>query len=302
MLKENILRNDLLLNDLTGANILANIAVFAYLGVDAGVSLFLVYRKIGAVGFAVAAKGAAGGAILCLLAGIILRGACNHLNSLVRDYSNKMLGACICTVAAADALIRIYLGDTVYDGNSVVAAYSDAFAMSKAAGGTHSLLSQLKLSSFLAAANAKLVNDNGASSVTVAANEGNRALELSKIMKLINNDLFTALNSAGNAANTLFIVNNSMVINYGDSALGAGSLALAAGNAAVTADFSDELIVFLGGRTGYKVSCIGRDHADKALGAYAFLGAVTAAIALLLVNNDLAVNKLHSALGAAQYA
>ena len=109
MLQIDVLGNALLLNDLACADILANVAVLAYLGSDAGVGSFLVNCSVGAVGLAVAAEGAAGGAILCLLFGGILGGAGNHLDALVRHDGDEMLGAGIGTVAAANTLVGVDL-------------------------------------------------------------------------------------------------------------------------------------------------------------------------------------------------
>lgn len=277
-------------------------AILADLGVDAGVHLILIHGQIGAVCLAVAAQDAAGGAILCLFLGSILGGAGNHLDSLVGHDSDKVLGAGICTIAAAHALIGVNLGNAFDDGNSIIAADSNALAMAKAAGGTHTVVAKVQLCSLLAGLDTHIVKNHSASAVAAAADESDRALELGKVMQLVNNDLLAALYGAGNTANALFIVDNSMVVNDGNRALGTGSLTLAAGDAAIAAGLSHEFIVFLSGGAGYKVGGISRNHADKALGADAFLGAVTTPIALLPVNNYLAVDELHGTFGAACYA
>ncbi len=72
MLEENILGNSLLLYYLAGADILTYVAVLTDLRINAGVGAFLVDGEVGAVCLTVAAKSAAGGAVLCLLFGSIL--------------------------------------------------------------------------------------------------------------------------------------------------------------------------------------------------------------------------------------
>ncbi len=302
MLKENILGNRLLLDYLARANILANIAVFADFGINAGMSLFIVNSKVGAVSLAVAAERAAGCAIFCFLGGSILGGAGNHFNSLIRNNGDKMLGAGICTVSAANALIGVYLCNSVNNRNCIISANGNAFTVAKTTGCTHSLFSELKLCAFLAAADSKLIKNDCASSVAIATNKCNTALQLSEIVKLINNNLLAALDGTGNAAHALFIINNSVVINNGDSAFGAGSLTFATGNAAITAGLSYQLIIFLGRRTRYEVGGISRNHADESLRTYALLGAVAAAVTLFTINDNLAINKLHSTFGAAEHA
>jgi len=301
MLQEDIFGNILLLDNLSGADILANIAVLAYFGIDAGVSGFLVDGKVGTVGLAIAAKSASGGAILGLLLGSILGRACNHLYSLVRNNGYKLLWAGICTVAAANAFIGIDLCNAVHDGNSIIAANSNAFSVTKASGGTHSLVSQLELNTFRAGLNTKLVKNDCASAVAVATYKCNSTLELGKIMKLIYYDFFAALYGAGNTADTLVIINNSMVIDNRDSAFGTGSLALTAGNAAIAAGFPDDFIIFLGRRAGYEICSVSWNHADKPLGTHAFLGTITASIALFSVDDNFSVNKLHGPLCATEH-
>ena len=299
MLQENILGNNLLLYNIAGADILADAAVFANFGIDAGMHLFLVNRNVGAVCLAVAAHNAAGGAILCLLCRGILGRAGNHLYALVRHDGDKMLGAGVCTIAAADALIGIYLGNALDDGNSIIAANGNTFTVAKAAGGAHTIVAKLKLCCLLAGLDAHVIKDNGASAITAAAHKCDTALKLGEVMQLVHNNLFAALDGAGNAANTLFIIDNGVIIDNGNCSLRAGSLTFAAGNAAIAADFSYKLIVLFGRRARNKVCSVGRNHADKSLRTYALFGAVAAAITLFLINNYLAVNKLHGTLGAA---
>lgn len=299
MLQENILGNNLLLDNLAMADILADIAVFAYFRINAGVGLFIIDGKVRAVSLAVTAKSAACGAILGLLGGSVLRGTGNHFDSLIRNNGNKMLGAGICTIAAANALIGINLSNAVNKRNSIIAANSNALTVTEAACCAHSLFPQLELSGILAAFNTHLVENNSASAVAAAADKGNTALKLGQVMEFINNDLLAALNGAGNTANTLFIVNYSVIIHNGNRALGAGPFALTAGNAAITANLSDKLIVFFGRRARNEVCCVGRNHADKLLGANSLFGAIAAAIAFLPVYNNLSVNELHSTPGAA---
>ncbi len=210
-----------------------------------------------------------------------------------------MLGAGICTIAAADALIRIDFRNAVHNRDGIITANLDAFAETKAAGCAHSLVSESKLGGILAAAVTKIPKNDLATSVTAAADECNAALEFGEIMKLINNYLLAALNSAGHTANALGIVNNRMVINDGDGAFRAGSLTLATGNAAIAADLSDKLIVLFGGRARNKVCSISGNHADETLGAYAIFGAIAAAVAFLAVNDDLSIDFFHCTFGAA---
>jgi len=299
VLHKNILRNYLLLDYLSGAYILTYIAVLANFGINAGMGLFLVDSKVGAVCLAVTAESASGGAIFSLLGRSILGGAGNHLNSLVRNNGDKVLGAGICTITAADAFIGIYLCNAVYNGYCIISANSNALTVTKAAGCAHSLLPKLEFSALLAAFNTHLIKNNCASAIAIAANKCYAALKLGKIMELINNDLLTALNSTGNASNALFIINNSVVIDNRNSSFGTCSFTLTAGNASKTASLSDKFIVLFGGRARNKVSCISWNHADKLLGANSLFGTITAAITLFLVYDNLAVNKLHGTLGAA---
>ena len=237
----------MLLDYLSGADILAYLAVLADLGVDAGMGCFFVNCTIGAVSLAVAAKGASGGAILCLLCRSILAGAGNHLHSLVGQNGDKVLGACIGAVAAANALALVNAGNTVYNADGAVAAYLGALAAAEAAGSADAMCSQVKLGSLLAGGDAHFFEYVVCSAVAVAAYKGNASLELGKIVGGVNNDLLAALNGAGNAAHALIIVDDSVVVDHLYRVLGTSSLALAAGNAAIAADASDQLIIFFGG-------------------------------------------------------
>ena len=289
MLQEYVLGNCLLLDNLACADILANIAVLADFGVDAGMGTFFINSTVGAVCLAVAAQGAAGGAILCLFLGSILGGAGNHLDALVRHNGDKMLGACIGAVTAADALVGIDLGDTVNHADSVIAANADAGALAEAAGGAQAQTLQIQILGIFAVVDTHLADTGKASAVAGAADESNLVLDFGEIVIGVDNDLLAALDGAHLAADALVIVDHGMVVDNMYGVLRAGALAFAAGNAAEAANLAHSLLILFRRGAGDEARGIRRDHADQTAGANALFCAVAAAVALGGVDDHTAV-------------
>ena len=283
--------DSLLADNLSGADVGAHIAVVALCGVGNCKVAIHGDGAVGAVVSTVAAAGTCAVANLALELERSLGRAGNNLGSLIGNERDNVVGADMYAVAAANALGGVNYGNTVYNMDSVIAAYDLALAETEAAGGAETALI-LQLDSFCAAGNT-LGSQLAVVLAAGAANESNVILDLGEVVESVNNDLLLADDGAGYAADALGIINNSMVINKADSAAGAVVNALAAGNAAPCADITHGFLFLLTVGAGDKVGCIFGNEADKLLGASC--NAVAAAVALFAVNGYNTVFALESA-------
>ena len=154
-----------------------------------------------------------------------------------------MFRTCICTILAAYALVRVNLGNAVYNLDGIVTAYSCTCTLSKASCRAEPQSLRVKLCSFLACLDAHFFIFLSCSAVAGAFYESDIALECCKIMKSIYDYFLSALHHAGNAANTLVIVDNSVVVHYGYCAFRTCSFAFSTCYAAIAAGLPYEFII-----------------------------------------------------------
>ena len=112
-------------------------------------------------------------------------------------------------------------------------------------------------------------------------------------MQCVYDNLLFTFYRAGNAADTLVIIDDGVVVDNRYRALRTGSFTFSAGNTAVSASFADHFIVFFCRRTWNKVGGISWDHADQPLRTDILFCAVSAAVALFLVDDDTSVDQAH---------
>ena len=155
-----------------------------------------------------------------------------------------MLRASECAILAAYALIGIDLGDSVFNVDSVVTANLCALAAAEAAGVAKVESLEVEFGSFITGSDSHLLKLIVCSAVSGAFNECNGGLESCEIMKCINDDLLFALNGTCYAANTLVIIDDSVVVNDMYSVFRAILFAGTAGNASISAGCSYDLFIF----------------------------------------------------------
>ncbi len=158
-----------------------------------------------------------------------------------------MLRASECAVLASYALIGIDLGDSVLNVDSVVTAYLCALTAAEASGVAKVESLEVKLGSFITGSDTHLLKLIVCSSVSGALNECNGGLESCEIVESINDDLLFALNGTCYAANTLVIVDNSVIVYDMYSVFRAVLFAGSAGNASISAGSSYDLFVLFCG-------------------------------------------------------
>ena len=154
-----------------------------------------------------------------------------------------MLRTSICTIFTANALVRVNLGNSVYNLDGIVAAYCCTCTLSKTPCSAESQSLRVKLCGLLTGLNAHFFIFLRCSSVAGAFYESDIALERSKIMKSIYDDFLFAFYHAGNAADALVVVDNGVVVHDGYCAFRTCSFTFSAGDAAVAAGLSYDFVI-----------------------------------------------------------
>lgn len=280
-----------------GADVGANVAVFAAIGSDHGAAVFQVNELVGTVVHAVATANAAHPAQLLAGLGIILGCAGDQLCALVRHNDRQLLGTYVNAGGAAHALQVIHLCGALLNVDGVEAASLGAVAEAGAAIGA--VAAQVHLSCLTAGSSAGCDIDLVVMPAAAAADKCGGGLQLSQIMVGVHDDLLTARDGAGCTAQALLIVDHSAVVHDRNGVLGTCLSAVTAADAAMAAQLQCLLFLILVGAQD-EVGGVFGNHLDQALDACS--DAVAAAVALFLVQLDAAVHDAQSALGTCCHA